>query len=58
MNSKKDNDKDYTFNSSMLALKEVQTAFEGEAKKVGINDESEVADFINSTIKNYKANKL
>lgn len=33
-------------NSSMLALKEVQTAFAGEAERLGLRDESEVAAFL------------
>ena len=36
----------YIANSSMLALKEVQTAFEGEAEKLGIHDESDVVAFL------------
>ena len=33
-------------NSSMLALKEVQDSFVGEAERLGIRDESEVAAFL------------
>ncbi len=33
-------------NSSMLALKEVQSAFAGEAERLGLRDESEVAAFL------------
>lgn len=33
-------------NSSMLALKEVQIAFAGEAERLGLRDESEVAAFL------------
>lgn len=41
----------YIANSSMLALKEVQVAFEGVANKAGIKDENQVADFIKSALK-------
>ena len=41
----------YIANSSMLALKETQAAFEGVAQKAGIKDESQVADFIKSALK-------
>lgn len=36
----------YIVNSSMLALKEVQTSFEGAAEELGISDESQVAAFL------------
>lgn len=41
----------YIVNSSLLALKEVQVAFDGAAEKAGIKDESQVADFIKSALK-------
>lgn len=43
--------KTYIANSSMIALKNVQTAFAGVAEEAGINDESEVAAFIKSALK-------
>jgi AbrB family looped-hinge helix DNA binding protein len=36
----------YLANSSMIALKEVQTEFNGVAKDLGIADESQVAAFL------------
>jgi AbrB family looped-hinge helix DNA binding protein len=36
----------YLANSSLLALKEVQTEFNGVAKDLGIEDESQVAAFL------------
>ena len=33
-------------NSSMLALKEAQAAFAGEAERLGLRDESDVAAFL------------
>lgn len=41
----------YITNSSMLALKETQVAFDGVAEKVGLKDETQVADFIKSALK-------
>jgi AbrB family looped-hinge helix DNA binding protein len=41
-----DNGRVYLANSSMLALKEVQTEFNGVAKDLGIGDESQVAAFL------------
>jgi AbrB family looped-hinge helix DNA binding protein len=41
-----DNGRVYLANSSMLALKEVQTEFNGVAKDLGIDDESQVATFL------------
>jgi AbrB family looped-hinge helix DNA binding protein len=36
----------YIANSSMIALKDVQSAFNGAATKLGIQDETQVSDFI------------
>lgn len=41
----------YLANSSMLALREAQESFSGVAEQLGIQDESEVAAFIKSTLK-------
>lgn len=41
----------YLANSSMLALKNVQAEFSGVAQTLGIKDESDVAAFIKSTLK-------
>ena len=41
-----ENGRVYVVNSSMLALKTAQAAFAGVAQELGINDESDVADFI------------
>jgi AbrB family looped-hinge helix DNA binding protein len=43
-----ENGKVYIANSSMLALKDVQSAFNGVAAQAGITDETQVAQFINS----------
>lgn len=41
----------YLANSSMLALKEVQVAFNGAAEELGIQNEDAVAAFIESSLK-------
>lgn len=46
-----ENGRVYLANSSMLALKNVQDEFSGVAEALGIDDESDVADFIKSTLK-------
>ena len=33
-------------NSTMIALKEIQDAFEGEAKRLGLKDEQDVVDLV------------
>lgn len=38
----------YVVNSSMLALKTVQKAFEGEAERLGLKDENDVAELLKS----------
>ena len=43
-----ENGKVFIANSSMLALKEVQTAFDVEAARLGLKDESDVAAFLKS----------
>jgi antitoxin PrlF len=35
-------------NSSLVALKKIQTAMEGEAEKAGLNNEQDVVDFVKS----------
>lgn len=46
-----DNGRIYLANSSLLALKDVQTAFAGVAEALGVKSEDEVADFVKSTLK-------
>ena len=38
----------YIANSSMLALKEIQKEFRGEAEKLGLKDENDVPAFLKS----------
>lgn len=46
-----DNGRIYLANSSFLALKDVQSAFDGVAEALGIKNEDEVADFIKNSSK-------
>ena len=41
----------YLANSSLLALKDVQNAFDGVAEALGIKSEDDVAEFVKSTLK-------
>lgn len=46
-----DNGMTYLANSSLLALKDVQNAFDGVAEALGIKSEDDVAEFVKSTLK-------
>ena len=46
-----DNGMTYLANSSLLALKGVQNAFDGVAEALGIKSEDDVAEFVKSTLK-------
>ena len=46
-----DNGRIYLANSSLLALKDVQNAFDGVAEALGIKSEDDVAEFVKSTLK-------
>lgn len=41
----------YLANSSLLALKDVQNAFDGVAEALGIKSEDDVAEFVKSSLK-------
>lgn len=46
-------------NSAMLALEKVQAAFEGEAKRLGIETEEDVVEMVKETrSENYKSKEL
>ena len=49
-----DGDKVVMVNSTMLALREAQEAFKGEAEKVGLKNEQDVADMIKQLRKETK----
>jgi antitoxin PrlF len=44
-----ENGRFYIVNSSLIALKNVQNAFEGEAEKAGIENEEDVVRFLKSS---------
>lgn len=46
-----DNGRIYLANSSLLALKDVQNAFDGVAEALGIKSEDDVAEFVKSSLK-------
>ena len=46
-----DNGRIYLANSSLLALKDVQNAFDGVAEAHGIKSEDDVAEFVKSSLK-------
>ena len=46
-----DNGRIYLANSSLLALKDVQAAFDGVAEALGVKSEDDVAELVKSTLK-------
>lgn len=46
-----DNGRIYLANSSLLALKDIQNAFDGVAEALGIKSEDDVAEFVKSSLK-------
>ena len=46
-----DNGRIYLANSSLLALKDVQNAFDGVAEALGIKSDDDVAEFVKSSLK-------